>query len=860
MAEEDVGVAGESPWNRSRRLLEQEQRLSLANQLQLPREESIRLSRLASHTGLPEEVIAADVDNIERKVRADQFNYGRYLEESPAWTEFASQNKYHLSVLEEDQKNMSGYERAMNSLGLSWESGWAMTELGELQSQAMTMRANGEEPDEAHVAKMDELRELQVDHEFGADGFVRFLAKNAKMIPTTLYTMQEAADEVAGGALTYGTVAMGITAATGGATAPGIVPSMLMGAGHGMMVGGADAAFRLERGLAYDQFLDLGIPEKEARDYANMVGGVNAVLEMTGFKHMTKYIPGFRQINGVASRQLVTEALKKTSMQTAMRNYVARFGEALGTEVITEVLQETSNTLAQEHLKALQRERGNEDERMLAMDWDGWKEMWTDVALETLQGAAILSSIGPTYNFYRDSRQARANREEVAKLKALGDYASNSTTREEVPEKWREWLDHLSQKGDVEDIRVDAEAWKTYWQSIDIDPEEMAQKAGVSIPLEGALDTDVVIPLKAYAEMLGATEHHNELIPNMRIHADSMTQVEADAWLKNKDVAIAEMEKAIGDEFDTTAQETIAEDLTGELVAGGRYSPDAAAKMAKLHSMVIINAAKESGMDPMELHKQTLAGIRGEVPEGLSGGKVDVEMDPLLDRIRALDFPAQRDIFGGGTLIDMIREAGGIKDEGGELAARDFGKQFPGVLNKEGMSIDGLAELAAEKGFTSERDLDAVMELIDRELSGEQVFSMWADVNSEMQALDKLMQDTQSWLESEGFDIQEMTNEQVREAIKGIKTLDQDTPISDLEAYTRLLGLTLENDPTMAKTLMRQLPRVASEQDFSSVTFTDKFIDSNGKELTGTINAQDAFDEASNDRNVLKQLMDCMNG
>jgi hypothetical protein len=864
MADEEIGVAGESPWNRSRRLRDQELRLNLANQLQIPRDEAVRLSRLSSATGLPEEVISADIDNIERQVKTQQFDYRTYLNEAPAWTEFASKNKYHLSVLEDDMKDMGGFERAWTSLGMNWDAGWAMTELGNLQSQAMTMRSNGQEPDEAHLAQIEELKQIQVNHNFGAEpGIVKFLAKNLKMMPTTLYTFLEAKEEMAVGALAYGSVAAYAGQNPALVAFPeeiATVPAAMgMGAFHGLTVGGAEAAFRLERGLAYDQFLELGIPEQDARDYANMVGGVNAVLEMVGFNKVTKFIPGFREINGVASRQLIDQALKTTTMRTATRNVVARFGEALGTEVVTEILQETSNMLAQEHLKALQREGGNDSHLMTAMSWEEWKENWAEIAVETLQGAAIMSGIGPTFNFYLDSKRAAANREEVAKLKALGTYATNSKTREEVPEKWREWLDHLTEKGDVTEVGIDAEGWKTYWQSIDIDPEEMAAKLGVKLPLEGALDTDVVIPLKNYAEMLGATEHHDKLIPNMRLHKDSMTQVEADKWLKDKDQHIAEMEKALGAELDVTVQEAIEEDLTGELIAGGRYTKDAAQKMAKLHSLVIINHAREAGMDPMELHKQTLAGIRNEVPDALAGGNVDIEMDPLLDRIRAQDFPAQRDIFGGGTLIDLMRKHG-VTDEGGELAGRDFGKQFPGVLSKTGLSIDGIAEYAVDQGFITAYDSDLLLEAIDKELAGEQVFSIYADVNEEVRALNDLMQRTDRWLEQEGIDIQEMTNQEVREAIKGIKTLDQSTPMSDLEAYTRLLGIAVDHDPTMTGTLMRQLPRVAAEQDFSSITFTDKFTDSNGKTGTSKVNAQVAFDEAANDAKVLKRLMDCMNG
>lgn len=856
---EESGLLYESKWNREQKDREQRYRLTLANAMQLDAGRGRRIAGVAAFTGLPEEVIDADLESLEAKVKTDKFNYDNYLAESPLWTEFASKNKYHLSVLEEDQKNMSGVERTLTAMGLGWESGWAMTELGNLQSRAMSLRAEGGDLTPEEKSLMEELEQLQVAHEFGASGgFAKFLVKNWKMMPTTFYTIKEGIDEAALGALAYGTVAMGATVSTGGVAAPSIIPSMLMGAGHGMLVGAGDAAFRLERGLAYGQFLDMGIPEKEARDMANVVGSVNAILEMTGFNKITKYMPGFRSINGVASRQLVAAALSRPTMRTAARQYAARYGEALGTEVLTEVLQETTNSLAGEYLKSQQRAAGDDRPQMQPMAWDEWQEMWVDIALETLQGAAIIAGAGPTYNFYVDSRRAAAANEQVAMFKALGNYTKESKVREEVPAKWKEWLDHLTESGDVKEIRIDGEGFKKYWQSKQMDPNKVAEKLGVKIPEEGALETDVIIPINAYAEQIAATEHHNGLIPDMRVHAEEATQREAEEWHKNKDMHIAEVEAAIGLEVDRTAQEKIEKDTLGMLMGEGKYNEAAAQKMAKLHSLVIINKAQQAGKDPVELHEETLAGIRAEVPAALAGRDVDMEIDPLIERIRAMDFPKYSDIFGD-SLIDMIRESGGIQDQGGELSARDFGRQFVGVISKKGKTMDAIAEIAFEQGYITAHDQNLLMEAIDRELGGDQVFSRDAIVNTQLDELRAKMEQAAQWFDTEGMDLSEMTNAEVRDAIDGIKTLDQSS-MSDLEAYTRLLAIAIREDPTVYWQALRKMPRLRDEQDFTSVTFTDKFIDEDGKTGTVKVNAQKAYDNAIERRNVLKRLLDCVNG
>jgi hypothetical protein len=141
------------------------------------------------------------------------------------------------------------------------------------------------------------------------------------------------------------------------------------------------------------------------------------------------------------------------------------------------------------------------------------------------------------------------------------------------------------------------------------------------------------------------------------------------------------------------------------------------------------------------------------------------------------------------------------------------------------------------------------LEAIDRELAGTQVFSRTAVVNEELNELRQQMEQAAQFIEQEGIDIKNMSNEEVRKAIQSVKSFDQ----SDLEGWTRLFAQAMENDPD-------QRPRIGEEQDFSSVTFTDKFVTPNGKTGTYTRTAQEDYDKAVNERNVLKQLMDCVNG
>lgn len=60
------------------------------------------------------------------------------------------------------------------------------------------------------------------------------------------------------------------------------------------------------------------------------------------------------------------------------------------------------------------------------------------------------------------------------------------------------------------------------------------------------------------------------------------------------------------------------------------------------------------------------------------------------------------------TLIDFIKDRGGLKDEGGDLKAAELGKRYRGLINKNGMSLDQAREAAAEAGYLG-ADIDRAM-------------------------------------------------------------------------------------------------------------------------------------------------------
>ena len=370
------------------------------------------------------------------------------------------------------------------------------------------------------------------------------------------------------------------------------------------------------------------------------------------------------------------------------------------------------------------------------------------------------------------------------------------------------------------------------------------------------------MPTVEYAQTIAPTEHHKALAGDLKV-GEAMSAREAELFRKNNPEIVAAMEKSLEPEIDVSANQEMLNDLTGQLVGLG-YDPETAATSAEA-LLGIPNLAERMGMDPRELYESRLAGVKPALPEGvIERQDVDMDLDPILDRLRAKDIPTQRNIFGE-SLVDFIVAKGGLKPDP-ELDARDFLKQMVaegkiGALQLEGDTLDGLAELAFEAGYIPARDPDMLLEAIDRELAGEPQFGT-RQGDPELQELAAKLEEAEQFFEMEGIDLAELSNVEVRKLLEGITTLeqvDEDGKAAWLQMFESLVSK--GENPEMLAEAVTMMPRVADTQDFSDMKFTDRMrLGEFGETLTVEISAQDQFDDAVKRRNVLKQLMDCVDG
>ena len=851
---------------------QRQMRLGVANELQHDPERSGRILAVSTATGLPNEVVDADLENLEKRLKTEEFNYANYTDKengAPIFNKFAEENPYNFSVLDRDFESMTAIERAATQIDLGWDSGWATIEMSKIANRDVAGEARPED-----AARMKELNALMQGGDFGADSILtKALVFTAQQLPIQGYIVAGSIDETLIGAGIGAAYGAGTGAMAGGIGAlPGAIAGAITGAGRGFLAGRVHTAYELEGGLAFAQFQELGLNREDSIMASRGVGAVNAALESIGVGALAKRIPGFRNIMKDRTGDAIARAFTNPNMKGAITRLTLQYGEGMATEIVTEVAQETTLMLAQEMLKDQARDAGDNRPELEPITSEEFWDTWKQTAIHTMYGTSMIGAAGPIMNYRADSKRAQAAMERQQQLKAVGEAAADSVNRTEAKTLWEHFLGRLAKEGPVKEIRIDSEGWKTYWQSQELDPAEVAKELGIDLSESDTLDVDITVPFDVFVDKIAATEHMEGLMKDMRVREDEMTVNESIEWQSKRADHIEQLKKALGDEIDTPARDEMVTDLEGQLIAAGT-EPKAAKQMAEFHSLVIMNKAQQSGLDPMEFYKATLAGVFRDVPEALTaaGQDIDMDVDPLLDAIRNDNFPHQRDIYGE-SLIDMIRRVGGIKDDGGELSARDVGKQLPGTVSNDGKSIDAIAELAAEAGFITEGDENLLMEALDRELAGTQVFSRNASVDTDLEALLSAMERAAQFLDQENIDLNEMSNADVRKYLEGIKTLDQSSSDSLKEWSDLLIAMTLAGEKSPEGTMVQPneidtmlskaevlAPRVAANQNFKDVEFTDRVIeDGKGKDVT--YKAQDRYNNAVRSRNMLKQLAKCVNG
>lgn len=364
-------------------------------------------------------------------------------------------------------------------------------------------------------------------------------------------------------------------------------------------------------------------------------------------------------------------------------------------------------------------------------------------------------------------------------MQSIGDAAAASKLRERMPEKFRELVDSITKDGPVENIRIPAQTFATYFQEAGIDPAAVALEVNARNFDEAlAAGTDVIIPTGDYAAKIAGTDHHAALMPDIRLRDGDLTAREYEAYKADRAATDAQLaaEAQSGGETITPALKVIEDHFRSQLIALGR-SPAVADAYAVAQARPIMRLAEEAGIDPMAIIEKYGLTVTSPLPDVLTKkGTTEAGIDAMFERLRAGDVPTDEEVYGQ-RITDFLRSKGGLRDTGGDLAGRDLDKNLKPfqmrLVRDDGLDFDAALTAARQAGYLPEAPADrpdetGINDLLEAIINDESspVYSKHA-IDDGMLQLRAALESLAKYLDNLGIDLTQITdNAQVRALMK----------------------------------------------------------------------------------------------
>lgn len=714
---------------------------------------------------------------------------GDLLGEHPAIADWYAQGDNPASIKVDELRQLSGLSWLWGAAGAALDQGNQQAELDRLRLKQFNHQATPEE-----ISRANEMSAGQAPRTFAADswmakGWVGAFSQ-ASNLGNSIYTGVRRGLEfgtvAAAGAAVLGQLGPQIAAPEELLTVPGAYAGGFL---VGTTFGAWQASFNTEVPQAYDEFLMMrdenGQPlNPEVARAAALVSGLgSSILETTADTVLAKILPGSENLFGVGARDAVKAALLQPTVREALQTFSTNTLKAGATEMTTEVAQEATQILVGELAKVYANTSGAEFEMM---EPGQIAQRLGDAAVQTAQAMTIMGPILSGTRLGSDLRRAKGAAESKRIVEALHAHAEgNAEAIKRIPAKVQDAIATLTKDGPIQNVFVAPDAFATYFQ----DTNELAKfmdEVGLANEFGEAqrLGRDVQIPIDVYYTKIAGSDIGEAVKKFARISQDVMAEQEADdfneAWDEAKQSLFADYEAGQAEQKQSMeGEERVYDDVKTQAMSAG-ITPDQSDQYAKLYSTFFRVMGEKAGVDAHQLFQKYGLSIQRALPEEARLRPVDQHALDLAV-IRAGKIEGMRKTVGkaaGPSLLDFVKEKGGIHDDSGELAAMDLpkrlikpardktGNMLGGDTGNEN-TLDAMARRAWEEGYFPElgeerpgtNDLLNAMRL---ELAGEKRHSSMHDTRDkpEIAAQAGLVAFSDA-LDAAGIDVSNMTDAEV---------------------------------------------------------------------------------------------------
>ena len=410
-----------------------------------------------------------------------------------------------------------------------------------------------------------------------------------------------------------------------------------------------------------------------------------------------------------------------------------------------------------------------------------------DESTEAFKASVVLGGLGGGVKTYQARQEVKKAEETQAVFQAIADGVKDVKTNKRVPERFQQFVDQATKDGPVQNVYIGSEEFSRFFQSQGVDPEKVAAEVGVSnYRAAMAAGSDIVIPMAQFASKIAPTEYLQGIMQDARLRQGDMSLREAQLYqaeqeardaelLANMEQIVAEQQAAGG--FSRVVKNIVTE-MEGQFLSIGMTDQMARDEAVKLRGVAVLaekdlklRAAREGRqVSDLEIEEKIRSvwerygmTMNRKIPDVLTTAPTsDISIDPLLDSLRAGNFPTDAEIFGM-SLSEFIRSKGGIKPQG-EFTDMNAGtRPFQSKLIKPtGMDIGLAAEAAVEAGYFPDRDMATItdnefLDALDADIKGNAVYSV-NNTRNDVLAIREAMNSLGEYLDSLGIDLQAITN------------------------------------------------------------------------------------------------------
>lgn len=737
---------------------------------------ALRTLQLVGKTGLPHDFVDRNLDYVDQEASKQDFNPQQLMKDSPAFASWLAESPDHVAVAKPDVPALSFIEKQLRNIPAQYQQGQRTVEYGNvmldvakglldktdvslLRKRQAELEADMSAPDQTGLAEAP-----------GVSGVLQrapgWMAQQLPILGSTLTEqVKSGATGVAGGAL--------LGRATGGL--PGATVGGLAVGGAMWRLGAAFNSAKMEFGQAfgdYEKLKDINgepLDQETAMGLAGMVGVINGSIDgFFGIEGLTSKLPGINQF----TRQGVKELLKTPTTRAAVLSYAKTVGQVMATEGVTEALQMYITKAGGVALQAV-KDGGSPSEWIgKIFSPENLKQAATEAEAGAFGGGGI-ATVMAAPKLAQDISQVRAANQAKQAFEAIGKAVEGTKLSQDLPGPLRDIIERATKDGPIETLYVPTHAFNEYFQKEGVSPREVYKEVtGDAEAYDQAVETGADLPITAadYAQKLAGTKHNKFFANELRTSIDAMNGFEAAEWVKQQDAqdqAAAE-QPGVQAISATRPAVQVRMSIAGQLASLG-FSPTVIDQYAALFEARYRARAERRGLGETaaQLFEQQNLNITRPVPAVLQQLGNTTELDALLDRLRSGDLPKPNDVFGQ-SLTEFLKKAGGVQDQGGELASRNVDaatKPFTKKLvQKKGLTLDEAAQRATEAGYLDARDLNKLLDALDQEARGTPVFALGKE-NARAFDVQQNLESLKSYLEAKGIDLKTATNAQIKQLL-----------------------------------------------------------------------------------------------